>query len=120
VITLCATILKLEYHEDKVDLEPAENSKNKNRVFSEKSLPNLTHLADDSLSVPQNDFMISLIKYKAASILLTMVSHAEPDDYIFYVYRRVIDPDVFRLNFAYHSYFIDKFHNNEYDTNLFF
>ena len=43
-----------------------------------------------------------------------------PSSYVYYTFRRVLDPDVFRKNFAYQDYFIKKFHKGQYSLKMFF
>lgn len=64
--------------------------------------------------------MTSLIKFKSLLVLQQMLVGREPDSYVFYLLRRVLDPDLFRLNFAYQSYFFQNFHGSEYITDVFF
>lgn len=69
---------------------------------------------------PQNNFMISMIKYKVLIILLQLLVGRSRNSYVYYSLRRILDPDVFRKNFAYQSYFIKRFHKGEYSLKLFF
>jgi hypothetical protein len=49
-----------------------------------------------------------------------MLAGRSPTSYVYYTYRRVFEPDVFRLNFAYQNYFIEKYHEDEYTMDMFF
>ena len=39
--------------------------------------------------------------------------------YIYYSFRRSLDPEIFRKNFVYQNYFIKNYHSNGYQTDLF-
>lgn len=63
--------------------------------------------------------MISLAKYWILVILNSLTDGYEPSDYIFYIYRREIHPEIFRQNFAFQRYFFQRFEQDQYRTELF-
>ena len=77
-------------------------------------------ISSEEITQPSNNFMTSLIKYKCLQVLLQLLVGRSPTSYIYYLYRRVLEPRTFRLNFAYQSYFLEKFHKDEYRLELFF
>lgn len=64
--------------------------------------------------------MISVAKYKCLQVLMQMLVGRRSDSYVYYLFRRVLQPKTFRLNFAYQTYFIAEFHKGEYSKDLFF
>ena len=49
-----------------------------------------------------------------------MLAGHNSQSYVYYTFRRVLEPDMFKLNFAYQSYFMRKFHKGEYTLNMFY
>jgi hypothetical protein len=74
----------------------------------------------DVTALPANNFMISMLKYKCLLVLMELLNDRDPSSYVYYLLRRVIEPDVFRKNFAYQEYFIKKFHKSTYSLKMFF
>jgi hypothetical protein len=72
------------------------------------------------VTLPSSNYTISLAKYRCWVILNHLLDGHDPSDYIYYLYRREISPDVFRMNFAYQHYFFTKFNNMEFKVNNFF
>mmetsp|Transcript_29160 Transcript_29160/g.33361 ORF Transcript_29160/g.33361 Transcript_29160/m.33361 type:complete len:146 (-) Transcript_29160:1415-1852(-) len=64
--------------------------------------------------------MISIAKYKCLQVLMQMLVGRRSDSYVYYLFRRVLEPKTFRINFAYQAYFIKEFHQGEYSKDLFF
>ena len=64
--------------------------------------------------------MISLAKFKCLTVLLQMLVGRTKTSYVYYLFRRVFSPEMFRLNFAYISDFIYHYHDKEYLMDLFF
>lgn len=133
-ILIANKILDLDYHHD----ENSEEAKMQNAQIvadrisiAHSKLDTMKHstmnqsaedrmdISDMVIPLPSTNFMISIIKFKSVSILLEMISGLEPTDYIFYSFRRNLDPEIFRKGFAYQQYFVKYFHNNEYQTYLF-
>lgn len=77
-------------------------------------------VSEDEIVPPANNFMISILKYNCLMVLLQLLAGRRPTSYVYYTLRRVLDPDTFRLNFAYQYYFVRKFHKGEYNMKLFF
>ena len=69
---------------------------------------------------PETNFMISLVKLKSVTILLQLLVGRTSKSYVYYLYRRIIDPELFRLNLAYVYDFFTCFHSKEYTNDLFF
>mmetsp|Transcript_1642 Transcript_1642/g.2027 ORF Transcript_1642/g.2027 Transcript_1642/m.2027 type:complete len:181 (+) Transcript_1642:1030-1572(+) len=55
----------------------------------------------NEITQPRTNFMMSLVKFKISTILLQMLVTQDYKDYVYYLLRRVLDPEVFRMNFAY-------------------
>ena len=74
----------------------------------------------DEISQPANNYMISLAKFKWTTVLLQMLIGSDPTSYVFYHYRRVLDPELFRLNLAYVSDFANRYNDGKYTMDLFY
>ena len=90
-----------------------------------KKLNKVASDVDDSLlktefTQPQTNYMISLAKLKCASVLVQLLVGRNSKSYVYYLFRRIIDPEIFRLNLAYIYDFFTCYHNNEYTMDLFF
>ena len=72
------------------------------------------------ISQPDSNFMISLVKFKCATVLLQMLIGSEPTSYVYYHYRRVLDPELFRLNLAYVVDFASRYNDGKYTMDLFY
>ena len=134
-ISICNSILLLEYHSNEDSKEAQKyiarnhltlhesimHSKMRSRKDSTLNLSaaNKHDISHITIPLPKTNFMISMIKNKCAGILLEMISGLDPTHYIYYSFRRNLDPEMFKLNFAYQNYFIRNCHSNGYQTNLF-
>ncbi|CAI2387002.1 unnamed protein product [Moneuplotes crassus] len=139
-ISVANEILKMDYN---VEEEVQENTNLRPKLkptkqlsllngdsYGKSSLPSLSKKSSrkrreevyygDEVTQPQNNFMISMVKYKSLLILLELLVGRNRTNYVYYILRRVLDPDVFRKNFAYQAYFVKRFHRNEYSIKLFF
>ena len=74
----------------------------------------------DEVTQPKTNFMISMLKYKTLLILSQLLVGRNRSSSVYYSLRKILDPDVFRRNFAYQKYFISKFHSNQYSLKMFF
>lgn len=134
-VELSCAILRLDYRDGKeTGKQPLHAKKKEARKFmylsaraldKENILENEEHseLIDEiqsKMHSPLTNYMTSLIKYKCISVLLHLLSGREPSSYVHYMFRRILGPDVFRLNFAYQDHFIKKFHKEEYTLDMFF
>lgn len=149
VVDLCNNILKLEYRETNQD-ENAIESKiclyillkllldiKINQHQSSRKVFNMSHdelfkklnrdvvEADNSAlkseyTQPETNYMISLVKLKSVTILLQLLVGRTSKSYVYYLYRRIIDPELFRLNLAYVYDFFTCYHNKQYTNDLFF
>ena len=54
------------------------------------------------------------------TVLLQVLAGREPTSYVYYLYRRVLDPELFRLNFAYTNDFRKRYNGGKYTMDLFF
>ena len=86
----------------------------------EQTIQNELIIDGVEVSQPATNFMISLAKFKWLTVLLQMLVGRNPTSYVYYLFRRVFSPEMFRLNFAYVSDFIYHYHDREYIMNLFF
>ena len=77
-------------------------------------------IGNAEITLPTTNYMISLAKYWMLLILNHLTDGHEPSDYIFYIYRREINPEIFRQNFAYQQYFFNKRYRSQYKKELFF
>jgi hypothetical protein len=132
-IELCNAILNLDYNEEMLnkidDVETPEEMKKSVASVKGESLKNKSLKSAKSVkfnrnkglaSNPASNFMTSLAKYKCLIIMMQLLVGREATSYIYYLYRRVLDPEMFRLNFAYQAHFIRRFHKNDYSMDLFF
>jgi hypothetical protein len=132
-IELCNAILNLDYNEEMLNkIDDAETQEEMNKsVASVKSASLKNESLKSAKSVkfnrnkglasnPASNFMTSLAKYKCLIILIQLLVGRDATSYIYYLYRRVLDPEMFRLNFAYQAYFFERFHKNNYSMDLFF
>ena len=134
-VDLANAILNLEYNQEEIDTfgrSEIEEQPSKQLSYLEatpsvrpsvsikESAKHKFDISSDEIKQPSNNFMTSLIKYKCLLVLLQLLVGRSPTSYIYYLYRRVLEPKTFRLNFAYQSYFFEKFHKNEYRLDLFF
>ena len=60
---------------------------------------------DLNIELPENNVMISKLKYRVMKVLIHLLDGRLPDDDIFYEFRRKISPETIRLNLAYFHYF---------------
>ena len=74
----------------------------------------------NEITQPASNYMISLAKFKWTTVLLQMLIGSDPTSYIFYHYRRVLDPELFRLNLAYVSDFANRYNDGKYTMDLFY
>jgi inositol 1,4,5-triphosphate receptor type 1/inositol 1,4,5-triphosphate receptor type 3 len=79
-----------------------------------------TLAGDVNVTIPSSNYMVSLAKYWTLLLLNNLTNGFEIDDYVYYLYRREIDPDIFRNVFAYQQYFFAKKYHSQYKTDLFF
>ena len=75
---------------------------------------------DNEISMPSTNFMIGLSKFKWVTILLQLLVGRDPNSYVYYLFRRVLDPELFRLNLAYTYDFRSRYNNGKYTMDLFF
>ena len=75
---------------------------------------------EDIITLPSTNYMISLAKLRVLLILNHLCDGFEPHEYVFYLYRRELSPEDFRLNLAYqHAFFNNEF-NGELKNEMFF
>jgi hypothetical protein len=74
----------------------------------------------EEIGLPSSNYKISQLKYRISVILNHLLNGYNERDYIYYLYRREIDPKVFRKNFAYQYFFFTELNNAEYRTRHFF
>jgi len=128
-------ILDMDYknkdYEKDVSNDPADRfnvSNNSITVKSQRPLQSsisvgksgFKRVSEQNVARPSTNYMISLSKFRVLSILNHLLDGFEATDYVYYLYRRVLSPAIFRKNFAYQQYFFSKSCGTEYDTNLFF
>ena len=135
-IEVANAILKFDYRDDEEIVRSSKRdevgmlSKQLSLVQSIHSIKAKSHgnsggkskfdISNDDITLPINNFMISLVKYKCLLVLSQLLEGRSPTSYVYYSFRRILDPMVFRQNFAYQSYFMRKFHRNEYTSSMFF
>ena len=61
-----------------------------------------------------------MAKFKCVTVLLQILVGREPSSYVYYHFRRVLDPELFRLNLAYVYDFRQQYNEGKYTMNLFF
>ena len=129
-------ILAMEYHEDEFNYGKQLAQMNKSAIknhsvtFRNKSkigIPSISigkssikKLGNGEVTLPTTNYMISLCKYWTLLILNHLTDGYEASDYIFYIYRREINPEIFRLNFAFQKHFFSQMYKEDYKTELFF
>jgi hypothetical protein len=59
----------------------------------------------EEIQNPSSNYMISMAKYHVLVLLNHLLDSHKATDYIYYLYRRELDPDGFRMNLAYQDYF---------------
>ena len=134
-IELSNAILRLGYRDDidmrKVDMddESLRLSHKSDMMHSDRSYKSQPYrvsgksrfeIISEEITLPKSNFMISLIKYRCLLVLSQLLEGRSSSSYVYYILRRVIDPDVFRHNFAYQHYFMTKFHKYDYTLKMFF
>lgn len=135
-IEVANAILKFDYRDDEEIIRSTEKN-NVGALSKQLSLAQSIHsiraksqgqsggksrfdISNDDITLPINNFMISLIKYRCLLVLSQLLEGRSTKSYVYYSFRRILDPTVFRQNFAYQSYFMKKFHRNEYTLGMFF
>ena len=135
VPNVAVQILAMGYHEDEMEYGNKLNEINSSlskavtigMTKSRLGLPSISvgrsslkHYGNSEVTLPTTNYMISLAKYWILLILNHLTDGYQPSDYIYYIYRREINPDIFRQNFAFQRYFFLKFNKDQYKTELFF
>ena len=80
----------------------------------------LNHLTEQVVTKPKLNFHISLAKYRILFILNHLLDGFKITDYVFYLYRRELNPDCWRKTFAYQKYYMDKYYKLDYTQDVFF
>ena len=75
---------------------------------------------DTRTVLPQDNVMVSKLKYRVMKVLIHLLDGHSPDDDMYYEFRRKISPETLRMNLAYFHFFFSKYHNYSYDLGLFF
>lgn len=134
VTNVAVDILAMKYHDDVNNIEEGSTFERLDSRLesitirkSKSEFPSLSigkstyrKIGERKVTLPSTNYMISLAKLRVLSLLNHLLDGFEPTDYVFYMYRREINPEIFRLILAYQHYFFYREYNYEYKTDLFF
>ena len=126
---LANNVLLLEYKEGPDDL--AKHSESYQNIGAETTIGYRTlNLKSDQSSMksstaelitqPKTNFHISLAKYHVAQLLNHLLDGFQPSEYVYFLYRRELDPHLFRLTFAYQKSFMMSSYRQVYTRRMFF
>ena len=72
------------------------------------------------IAKPKNNYLLNLAKYRILNILNYLLDGFESSDYVFYLYRRELNPQCFRKIYASEKYYFDQFYKSKYQSKVFF
>ena len=132
-VSLSNDILMLDYNRKKKKKDKGESGDdyvlksslktNTSRSMSKsRSLHgyDLEAINNQIVTKPSKNYMISLVKYRILNILNHLLDGFEPDHYVYFLYRRELNPECFRKTFAYQKYYFDKYYKSVYTKEVFF
>jgi hypothetical protein len=138
VSEIAKDILVLKYHDDEKDLDDfihkdfgssssfkmqsgtLRKTRQNRQTLSSVKASSEREYESSRASRPTTNYMISLSKYYVLQILNYLSDGFNYDEYVFYLYRRIIWPVTFRKILAYQHYFFTKRYDSQYSTDLFF
>ena len=77
-------------------------------------------IQNEIVTKPPNNYLISQAKYRILNILNHLLDGFDSNHYVFYLFRRELNPMCFRKTFAYQKYHFNDDYKSEYTNKVFF